>query len=192
MKRLLVMVVLAFASFATGASAQETTQATTQESSQGEPMHHSGALGFHNIQAPLGVRWWLGSQKVALDAGLGFGSNEDAGESYTNFTLDVGAPIVLKSWDRVHFMVRPGVAYHSQQVDVLAGPGVDKDNDTSLEISGLLEAEVFLAENFSVSAAHGFAIQNNDPAIGESTTDYGTVGADFSHIGFHAYLWGGR
>jgi hypothetical protein len=53
-----------------------------------------------------------------------------------------------------------------------------------------LEAEVVLLEHFSVSAAPGFAIVNTDPPGGESTSDWGPTGANFTTIGFHVYLFG--
>ncbi len=179
MKRLIGLVALALILCASGTS-------------QAAPEHPTSALGFHNAEAPLGIRCWFSGQKLAVDAGLGFGSEEIADENFSHFTLDVGLPVMLKSWDRVHFIVRPGIAYTSQQVDVLAGPGVDKDNDVTLVIQGELEAEVFLADNFSVSAAHGIEFVNLDPAVGGSATDFGTTGSDFSHLGFHVYLFGGK
>jgi len=151
--------------------------------------HLGGGLGFHNVDAPLGVRWWFSGQKVALDAGLGFGSDEVADENFSHWALDLGVPVSLKSWDRVHFMVRPGILYTSQEVDIEPGPGLNKDNNTALTIQGELEVEVFLADNVSVSAAQGFGIVNNNPAVGGSTTDWGTSGANFTDLGFHVYLF---
>src|SRR5437867_1235343 len=81
-----------------------------------QPQHPDGGLGFHETDAPLGIRWWLTGQKMALDAGIGFGSDEVGGESLSHFAFDIGLPIMLKNWDRVHFMVRPGLVYRSQEV----------------------------------------------------------------------------
>lgn len=181
MKRLITLVAL---SLVVGASVA---------SAQGSPEHYKGALGFHNVDAPLGIRWWI-SDKLALDAGLGFGSEENTAvdENLTHWALDLGLPIMLKSWDRVHFMVRPGILYLSQEQVTDPGPPVITDNGTQMTIGAELEAEVFLADNFSVSAAHGFGIVNTDPAGGPSTTDWGTSGANFTNIGFHVYLFGSR
>lgn len=158
-----------------------------------QPTHPDGALGFHNIEAPIGIRWWFSGQKMALDAGLGFGSEEVGDEDFSNFAIDVGLPIRLKSWDRVHFMVRPGILYTSQEEEV--GPPalpVETDNTTVMALQGELEVEVFLADNVSFSAAHGLAIVNTDFADGGSATDWGTTGANFTNIGFHVYLFGGH
>jgi len=177
MKRLIALVALVLVVDAGVAAAQE---------------HYKGALGFHTSDAPLGVRWWL-SNKFAFDAGVGFGSQEfSTGPSTTvsvsNFTVDLGLPIMLRSWDKVHFAVRPGIGYHSQEVFGTS------NNDITLTIAGELEAEVFLADNVSISASHGIAFQNFDPAdpTESSTTDWGTTGANFTSLGFHVYLFGGQ
>jgi len=173
MKRMLSLVALAMVVSAGVASAQGATV--------------KGALGFHSIEAPLGIRWWL-SDKIALDGGLGFGSNEVGGETFSNWAFDLGLPISLKSWDRVNFMIRPGLLYTSQEETT--GPGTTGDT-TEMILLAELEAEVFLAENFSVSASHGLGIVNTDPATGSSTSDWSTFGNNLTNIGFHVYLFGG-
>lgn len=180
MKRWIVFLALALTLVATGV-------ATAQ------PTHSNIGLGFHNVQAPLGVRWWFTGQKVALDAGIGFGSHEDPAtdEDLSDFAFDIGVPIRLKSWDRVHFMVRPGILYTSQE-EFAPPPAGNTDNTTALSVIGELEAEVFLAENVSFSAAHGLAITNTDFAGGGSSTTMGTLGSNFTNIGFHVYLFGGH
>jgi hypothetical protein len=177
MKLRIALVVLALVLGAGAASAQT---------------HYAGALGFHDVDAPVGLRWWFSGQKIGLDVGLGFGSEEIADENFSHWALDVGLPVMLKSWDRVHFLVRPGIVYRSQEVVTDPGPPLVTDEDTSLTLQGELEAEVFLADNFSVSAAHGLAIVNTDPAAGGSSTDWGTTGANFTNIGFHVYLFGAK
>src|SRR5262245_12806761 len=92
---------------------------------------YKGACGFHNIEAPAGIRWWL-SDKLALDAGLGFGSNEINNDNFSHWALDVGLPIKMRSWDKVNVLLRPGILYTSQEVDINPGPILDKDNDTSM------------------------------------------------------------
>ncbi len=153
----------------------------------------NGGLGFHNIEAPLGIRWWLSGQKIAIDAGIGFGSEENVAvdENLSHWALDFGVPMCVKSWDKVHFMVCPGIVYTSEEDVIDPGPPVVTDNSTAFSIGAELEAEVFLVDNFSVSASQGFAFVNTDPAVGQSTTDWGTTGSNFTHIGFHVYLFGG-
>ena len=156
MKRLICMVAIALIASAGAALAQG-------------PTHNSGGLGFHNSDAPIGIRWWLNGQKIALDAGVGFGSTDTGTETLSNWALDLGVPIALKTWDKVHFMVRPGILYESR--DVIVGPGTDTDTD--LIIQGELEAEYFIA----------------DPPVGSSTTNWTTFGNNFTEVGFHVYLF---
>ena len=172
MKRLICMVAIALIASAGAALAQG-------------PTHNSGGLGFHSSDAPIGIRWWLNGQKIALDAGVGFGSTDTGTETLSNWQLDFGVPICLKTWDKVHFMVRPGILYESQ--DVIVGPGTDTDSD--LIILGELEAEYFIADNLSISASHGIGIDNNNPPVGSSTTNWTTFGNNFTEVGFHVYLF---
>ena len=65
------------------------------------------------------------------------------------------------------------------------------DDETTLALSAELEAEVFIANNFSVSASHGIVYTKVSPAGGgDSDSSWNTEGADFSHIGFHYYFFG--
>ncbi len=179
MKRIMTLVALALVTQVGVASAQRATG------------QYMGSLGFHDVDAPLGGRWWL-TDKVAIDAGLGFGSHENTAvdKNMSNWALDLGVPIMLKSFDRLHFLVRPGVMFTSQEVVVDPGPPVRTDNDTQMRVGAELEAEVFVTENCSVSAAQGFAIVNENPAVGPSSSGWGTTGANFTSLGFHVYLFG--
>ena len=175
MKRLICMVAIALIASAGAAMAQA-------------PMHNGGGLGFHNSDAPIGVRWWLSGQKIALDAGVGVGSDDNGAETFSHWALDFGLPIDLRTWDKVHFMVRPGILYRSQEVTVTGG---GKDSDTDFIVSGELEVEYFMADNLSISASHGISIDNFNPAEPgqSSTTSWGTAGNNFTSLGFHVYLF---
>lgn len=163
--------------------------------------HHNGALGFHNVEAPVGVRWWFTGQKMALDLGVGFSSSPgfiDPDEKVTDYAIDVGLPIVLKSWDRVHLILRPGFLYQSFgfQVDTDPDPlvtNIDTENATQFVVAGELEAEVFIVDNFSVSASHGIGFVTFDSGLpnSDSQSSFGTLGNNFTEIGFHLYVFGG-
>ena len=62
----------------------------------------------------------------------------------------------------------------------------------SLKAVDWLKGEVFLADNFSVSASHGiyFASFDSGAPGADSQTLYGTLGNNFTEVGFHMYLWG--
>jgi hypothetical protein len=159
-------------------------------------VHPSLGIGFHNVEAPLGMRWWLGNnQTVGLDAGLGFLSSPANGydERLSDWAIDVGVPILLKSWERFHLIFRPGVMYQSEEVQVTSPPDpFGTDDQTTLTIAAEIEAEIFLVKNVSVSASQGIGLRRVDPAGGgDSQTDFGTFGYNFTNIGFHIYCFGG-
>lgn len=157
--------------------------------------HASIGLGFHQTAAPIGVRWWLSGQKVGIDLGLGFG-NEPAfaypDEKVSHWALDAGVPFVIHSWDRAHVILRPGLLYQSQQVEVTTPPAPFNTEDaTTLSISGEIEAEIFIVENVSVSASHGIAFSSfNPPGPGGSESTFSTFGNNFTQVGFHVYFLG--
>ncbi|HEY3156710.1 MAG TPA: hypothetical protein VGK76_08820 [Candidatus Eisenbacteria bacterium] len=158
--------------------------------------HPNVALGFHDTSAPLGVRWWLASQKVGIDLGLGFHSDDAASSGFpddklTGWAIDAGVPIVVKSWPRVHVLFRPGILYRSQQVEDPSTPLVfDTENQKDFFVTGELEGEGFILENFSVSASTGIAYESFDPAFGaDKETFFTTLGNNFTEVGFHLYLF---
>lgn len=161
-------------------------------------VHRRVGLGFYNVEAPVGVRLWFPGQKLALDLGIGFNSEPaaiDASEKETRFAFDVGLPCVWHSWERVHALVRPGILYQRQQIGFDADgttPGIQFDTESATTLDFLLggEAEIFLADNVSVSAAHGISLRRFDPGFGADTeTSFGTYGNNFTTIGFHIYMF---
>lgn len=159
-------------------------------------MHNNGGLGFHDIDAPIGGRWWLGGRKAAIDLGIGFQS--DPAPSYDEhlkaFAFGVGVPIVLKSWRQVHVLFRPGFFYESQQVQAATPPApFDTEKQKTTRVTAELEAEAFLLDNFSVSASEGIGWNQFDPGFGQDKeTSFGTLGNAFTEVGFHVYLFGGK
>lgn len=149
--------------------------------------HRAIGLGFHDSVAPIGIRYWLAGQKVAIDVGVGIESQDAGDESLLDFAFDFGVPIMARSWDRVHFLVRPGLQYVSNQVLLLG----EKERASTLQILAELEAELFLANNMSVSASHGLSITNTSPpGDGDSSMEFRTFGRNLTEIGFHVYLFG--
>lgn len=158
--------------------------------------HRNGGLGFHNVEAPIGLRWWFAGQKVGMDLGLGFRSNPApsySDESLTGWTLEAGVPLVLHSWSRAHVLFRPGILYDSQQFEATSPPtAFDTQDGTRFVVTAEIEAEVFLVDNVSVSASHGLGFSSYDPpGGGSSITSVSTFGNNFTNIGFHVYFFGG-
>jgi hypothetical protein len=163
----------------------------------GDAEHYRGGFGFHNVEAPIGIRWWLSGEKVGLDFGFGFHSDPaaiDPSEKESGWAIEAGVPFVCHSWEKVHALIRPGIMYQSQQVGFDADPltpGVqfDTENTTSFDLSLEGEAEVFIADNVSLSAAHGFRFRSTDPGFGaDRQSSFSTTGHNFTTIGFHIYL----
>src|SRR5512144_2319402 len=102
--------------------------------------HRSGGLGFHDIDAPIGGRWWFAGQKVGLDLGVGYQSNPApsySGEHLKTFALAGGIPITLKSWRQVHVLFRPGIFYQSEQVQATSPPAAfDTESEKTIRVTG--------------------------------------------------------
>lgn len=176
-------------------ASMEAARARAQDAME-PAQHRSGGLGFHDFDAPIGGRWWFSGQKVALDFGIGFQS--DPAPSYPDehektLALAAGIPIALKSWRQVHVLFRPGIFYQTRQRQATSPPvAFDTQSEETLRITGEIEAEAFLLDNFSVSASHGIGWNRFDPAFDpDKETSFGTLGNGFTEVGFHYYLFGG-
>ncbi|HKQ59103.1 MAG TPA: hypothetical protein VJY35_14675 [Candidatus Eisenbacteria bacterium] len=175
-------------------------QVVSAQTDQPPGEHYNVSLGFHNTEAPLGVRWWFAGQKVALDLGLGFSSTPAGApapadnEKLLRWSVDVGVPIVMRSWSHVHLMFRPGVLYTSQEqvTDPGPAPPFATDTETTFHISAEIEGEIFLMDNASVSASHGVRYTSFNPiGTGDSITSFDSFGNNFTTVGFHIYFFGG-
>src|SRR5262249_22453931 len=107
--------------------------------------------------------------------------------------LDFGVPLVIKSWDRVHVLFRPGFFYESREATASAPPApFATSTTTAYRLSAELEAEVFVVNTVSVSASHGRAYEIiNPPGPDNTFSNFGTEGLNFTDVGFHVYLLGG-
>ena len=177
------------------------TLATAAFAAPPDAEHGRIGCGFHDVSAPLGLRWWLSGEKLGIDIGLGFSSTPaevDPDEKETGYAFDIGVPMIMHSWEAAHVIFRPGILYQSQAIGFdsdIGTPGVqfDTENQTSMTIQAELEAEVFLRDNISVSASHGIAYNTFDPGFGaDSQSSFGTTGHNFTNIGFHMYFLGMR
>jgi hypothetical protein len=156
------------------------------------------SLGFHNSDAPIGGRYWA-SNMVAIDAGVGFRSNEqivddEAKESTLSFWLEGGVPIKLYDADNAHFFVRP-----SAVLGLLDnrdyGVGSSDAKWTSLDLVLSLGGELFFGDHFSVEATHGFKLnvtavpdEVKEDVGADGFTSFSTFGNNLTTIGFHFYF----
>jgi hypothetical protein len=150
----------------------------------------SAALGFHTTAAPLGFRWWVGSRKVGVDVGFGYTSTASLlfdNETLATWTFDGGIPLTVRSWHPVHLLLRPGILYQREQVEK-PGATFDTEDVTLVDVSVEFEAEVFLADRFSVSAAHGVSLHTLDRPGSGSISTFSTTGSNVTSIGFHLYF----
>ncbi len=161
--------------------------------------HRDGALGFHDVEAPIGVRWWLAGQKIGIDLGFGYNTVAATGrtdQTLTHWAIDAGVPFVMHSWDRAHVLFRPGILFQSEEVDVSLGPPpapFETDTGSLLDVTAEIEAEVFLVQNVSVSASTGIRFHSENPPSGfaDVPSTFETVGRNFTDLGFHLYFLGG-
>ena len=171
-----------------------------------------GGLGFHVGDSPtsnvlgfilpfspkpsptVGGRQWFNEQ-VGVDFGVGYNSFKaeqgPQSETWTGFSFDVGLPIVLKKFDKVNFIFRPGFQWGSiEDKDETVSPTATVKY-TSTSVSGTFEAEWMVADNLSVSASHGIAWASlkDDGTPELKFTSIGTTGNNFTQLGFNIYLW---
>ena len=69
-------------------------------------------MGFNSSDAPVGVRYFVG-EKVAVDVGVGFESQDLGETSASSFWFEFGVPYVLYDYNSSYFFVRPAIAYAS-------------------------------------------------------------------------------
>lgn len=167
MKTSILLSLTLVAMLATGASAADRT---------GE-----FAMGFNNSDAPVGARYFF-SEKVGIDAGLGFQSDDLGEESATSLWLEVGIPYVLFDYENSFFFVRPALTYASLDDRVFGSGTID---DTWSVVTGSLNlgAEVRLAERFGLTFQHGLGFTNVSPPEGDSLTNFGTLGENVTEAG---------
>jgi len=155
------------------------------------------ALGYYNSDAPVAVRYWA-TDMVAIDGGIGLSMIEVADPSATDpdattntfsFWFDVGVPVKVWDHERAHFFVRPGVLLGILD-DREFGTGTLDETWTVVTGQLALGAEVFLTDNFSLDARHGFNLIFTTPPedVGESTMDVKTFGDSVTNVGFHFYF----
>ncbi len=155
------------------------------------------ALGYYASDAPVAIRYWA-SDKVAIDAGLGLSmkevadptaSDSTATTSTFSFWFEAGVPYKVWDHERAHFFVRPGITIGILD-DREFGTGALDETWTQVTGQLALGAEVFLTDNFSIDANHGFNIIFTSPPedLGDSTTDVGTFGNSITNVGFHFYF----
>ena len=140
----------------------------------------------------IGGRHWL-NPKLGVDFGLGYNQMEiDFGapttDKWTGFSFDLGLPISVKKLnDNVNFIFRPGFTWGSLE-DQSGTPTVKW---TGMAFTGELEVEWMVADNLSISAAHGISYNtvSDDDSPKTEITSFRTTGNNFMNLGFHVYLW---
>jgi hypothetical protein len=141
-------------------------------------------LGFVSSSSPIGFRYWFGP-KLGLDVGFGISVDDQGDETFTDFSFSAGLPInLLQVGDRVNLHLLPWVQYTS--VDF------GDETGTVFDIVGALEMEVFVTNDFSLSASQGVDFQmTSPPGDVDSETDISTFGTSLTEFGFHYYLGSG-
>jgi hypothetical protein len=161
--------------------------------SHAKDMSSKYGLGYFNSNAPVGARYWF-AKNAGVDLGLGFESVDLGSKKANNFYVEAGLPYVIFNKDKANFMIRPGLVYGSLD----ARPyGINSTKKwTKVNISLMPVAEIFLTDNFSLEAGHGLEVEMisypTDAAFGalsgESRTNFRSLAASATQIGFHFYF----
>ncbi|MBN1825354.1 MAG: hypothetical protein JW958_03740 [Candidatus Eisenbacteria bacterium] len=150
----------------------------------------SMALGWVNSNAPIGIRYQV-AEKIAADVGLGVASYDT---NRMEFNVHLGLPIELMANDRCSLDFRPAVSVYYTSYDE-DGPFGQVDNSPiDFVVHGWLTVNLMVTDNFGVNASHGLNIEitgdrENEAGdvIMEGTTDFYTVGAGVTEIGW--FYW---
>jgi hypothetical protein len=171
----------------------------------GAPKGRMGGIGFRAPVTPMsfalvepqaaptiGIRQWFNTV-LGFDLAVGAYQAEikPLPEKFTGYTIDAGVPIAVKRpGEKVTLIIRPGFQWGQiEDVDETPPPiTIDWDiYGATLE----LEAEWMVADKLSISASYGggyFKLRDNgDPET--TRTFVGTLGTNFTELGFHLYLW---
>jgi len=169
------------------------------------PHGKMGGIGFGAVLTPLefdlvepqatptiGFRHWFNSG-VGFDFAGGFywAEVKPLPEKFTGYTAMIGIPISIKRpSEKVNLILRPGFQYGQlEDVDATAPP-VTIDWDL---LGGTLDLEVewMVADKLSISASQGVGyFRLKDTGNPKTTRTYaGTIGHNFTELGFHVYLW---
>lgn len=175
------------------AQAQETPAGGLGFHAGSTPFDGFGYLTNHDFAAPsIGLRHWF-NDRVGGDLGVGyFNVSTDPSENkVTGFMFSVGVPLSLsRVSNSVNFILRPGILWGTQEEEI-GPPPVATSKWTAFAITGELEAEWMVTDYLSVSASHGIAYgQIHDDGDPETKiTSIGTLGNNFTNLGFTCYLW---
>jgi hypothetical protein len=171
----------------------------------GTTKHSMGGIGFRAPITPLsfalvepqaaptiGFRHWFNGA-VGIDAAVGYYQAEikPLPEKFTGYTADFGLPITLKRpSEKVNLILRPGFQFGQLEDVDETPPAISIDWDM-LGATLELEVEWMVADKLSISASHGagyFRLRDNGNP--KTTRTYaGTLGSNFTELGFHVYLW---
>ena len=164
-------------------------------------------LGYHDSNAPIGVRYWFGSGKVAIDGALGMTADrvvlapEGTTTTLIGYRFSVGLPLMFKSFGKLHVMFRPGGSFaqrdevYEQLTNDISGEATTFDvvaKRTTFDASFELEAEYFLVQRFSVSLGYGAQFTSSSHNVTNYIRDFSAslTPTEYSAVSFHLYLWG--
>src|ERR1044072_2603008 len=161
-----------------------------------------GGIGFRSGNAPIGVRWWVIPQ-LGIDLAGGYTSeninylntlDQPADETFNSYTVDLGVPLAMKSWESVKLVMRPGFEM-TQRDDIdtfLAEASFVNPNKrkiTEYSVTAEAELEVLVAKKPSISGSHGSGFTSSKQQDAKrADTSFGTFGSNFTTLGFHVYL----
>ena len=140
----------------------------------------------------IGFRQWF-NKRFGFDVAVGYYQAEikPLPEKFTGYAVDAGLPISIKRpSQKVNLILRPGFVWGQLEDVDETPPPITIEWDllgTTLD----LEVEWMVADHLSLSASHGvgyFRLRDNGSPK-TTRTWVGTLGSNFTELGFHVYFW---
>jgi hypothetical protein len=145
-------------------------------------------FGFLHSEFPVGIFYGINEQ-TALHVGVGLHKYDPVANSgAADLTIGGIGALVFDIWGGTNwgFGIAPGVAFATTSYEDTPAGSVDSSSE--LIIQGYLQGHWEPVEAVSLWFGHGLLVKSMSPSVGDSTTEFMTVGEDVTSFGFTVWL----